>query len=153
MIYFSKMPLKDTKEIWIKKARKVYGDKFDYSKVHYVNSRTKITIICPIHGEFCVTPKHHLRRNCYYCGKKKQSTEEWIKKAQLIHGSQYDYSESKYVNYYTKIRIKCYLHGTFELRSYQHIQKKMGCCKCHPKQKPLKPIFKFTKCKGIVCII
>lgn len=37
---------------FIKQARNVHGDKYDYSKVEYVNSKTKICIICPIHGEF-----------------------------------------------------------------------------------------------------
>ena len=41
-----------TTEIFIKKSREKHGDKYDYSKVDYVNGRTKVCIICPEHGEF-----------------------------------------------------------------------------------------------------
>lgn len=33
----------------------------DYSKVKYFNRQTKVSIICPIHGEFMQTPAHHLK--------------------------------------------------------------------------------------------
>ena len=57
-----------TKEEFIAKAREVHGDKFDYSKVVYVNSMTKVCIICPIHGETYETPSNHLRsRGCLKC--------------------------------------------------------------------------------------
>jgi len=39
-------------EEFIKKAKEVHGDKYDYSKVNYINYNTPVTIICPIHGEF-----------------------------------------------------------------------------------------------------
>ena len=41
-------------------AKETHGDKYDYSKVEYVNSRTKVCIICPIHGEFWQSPAHHI---------------------------------------------------------------------------------------------
>lgn len=37
---------------FIEKAKKVHGDKYDYSLVDYKKSHTKIKILCPIHGEF-----------------------------------------------------------------------------------------------------
>lgn len=42
-------------------AKKVHGDKYDYSKVTYINNRTKVCIICPEHGEFWQTPYSHLK--------------------------------------------------------------------------------------------
>ena len=39
-------------EIFIRKAKAVHGNIYDYSKVNYVNSRTKVCIICSKHGEF-----------------------------------------------------------------------------------------------------
>ena len=54
---------------FIEKARQIHGDKYDYSKVEYVNTKTKVCIICPEHGEFWMTPKHHLNScGCYECG-------------------------------------------------------------------------------------
>ena len=53
---------------FISKARLIHGDKYDYSKVHYVNSRTKVCIICPVHREFWQTPNDHLSgRGCMNC--------------------------------------------------------------------------------------
>ena len=49
-----------SKEEFIKKAREVHKDKYDYSKVEYVNDCTKITIHCPEHGNFVQTPNSHL---------------------------------------------------------------------------------------------
>ena len=58
-----------TKEEFIEKARQVHGDKYDYSKVEYKNNKTKICIVCPIHGEFWQRPNDHLNgRGCDKCG-------------------------------------------------------------------------------------
>lgn len=55
-------------EEFIQKARKVYGDFCDYSKVEYVNSDTKVCIICPEHGHFWQTPYDHITgSNCPLC--------------------------------------------------------------------------------------
>jgi hypothetical protein len=64
-------------EEFIGKARKIHGDKYDYSKVNYINNRTKVCIICPIHGEFWQTPKEHLNKcGCFKCGKIKRSNSK-----------------------------------------------------------------------------
>lgn len=52
------MRKKMTTEEFIAKAREVHGDKYDYSKVNYINNSTKVIIICPIHGEFEQTDCH-----------------------------------------------------------------------------------------------
>jgi len=39
-----------TTDEFIKKAREVHGDRYDYSKVEYVNSTSKIRIVCHKHG-------------------------------------------------------------------------------------------------------
>ena len=59
-----------TTEEFISKARLVHGDKYDYSKVEYVNSRVKVCIICPTHGEFYQFPSAHLYGyGCLKCPK------------------------------------------------------------------------------------
>ena len=61
-----------TTEEFIKKARAVHGDKYDYSKVEYVNNLTKVCIVCPEHGYFFQNPIVHLNgHECSECGKKK----------------------------------------------------------------------------------
>jgi hypothetical protein len=50
----------ETKEDFIKKAKKVHKNKYDYSKVNYINSEVLVTIICPLHGEFNQRTCSHL---------------------------------------------------------------------------------------------
>jgi len=65
-----------TTEEFIKKAREVHGDKYDYSKVEYVNSQTDVCIICPIHGEFMQRPSHHTTgRGCRKCASEINATK------------------------------------------------------------------------------
>ena len=106
---------KTKNEIFIEKAKKVHGDKYDYSKVNYIDSKTKICIICPEHGEFWQTPSSHLRkRGCPFCANNiKYTNEKFIEKASAIHHNRYDYSKTKYVNNKTKVCIICPEHGEF----------------------------------------
>ena len=69
------MRRKDT-EWFINEARKIHGDKYDYSKAVYTNNKTKVCIICPIHGEFYQTPKNHVtnKQGCPQCGKEYAQT-------------------------------------------------------------------------------
>ena len=56
-------------EHFTKRSIEVHGDKYDYSKVDYVNSDTKVTITCREHGDFEQAPKHHyIGRGCPVCG-------------------------------------------------------------------------------------
>jgi len=128
-------PVYDT-ESFITEAKKIYGDKYDYSKVIYIDSHTKVIIICPIHGEFWQTPNNHLRgRGCYHCGRetsaKKQSlsTQQFIDKAQTIHGDKYDYSKVSYTNNHTEVCIICKKHGEFWQKPLKHLSGH-GCPKC-----------------------
>ena len=120
-----------TKEEFIEEARIVHGDKYDYSKVQYVNGSTKVTIICPEHGEFQQRPTQHKRgQGCPLCsGNVKLTTEEFIKSAREVHGDKYDYSKVKYVNGTTKVTIICPEHGEFLQSPGTHIQGQ-GCPKC-----------------------
>lgn len=64
------MSKKLTTEQFIEKAKNVHGDKYDYSKSTYINSTTKLKIVCPTHGEFLQLPANHLSTNgCYKCGR------------------------------------------------------------------------------------
>jgi len=125
-----------TKEIFIEKARKVHGDKYDYSKVEYINSQTKVCIICPEHGEFWQEPSAHLRGYCCpKCGNfnrgryKRFNKVDFIQKAKEVHGNKYDYSKVEYVNAQTKICIICPEHGEFWQIPMGHL-KGEGCPKC-----------------------
>lgn len=70
-----------TTEEFIERA-KVFHPEYDYSKVVYVNSHTKVCIICPIHGEFWMTPAKHLSgQKCPKCRGKYTTKEDFIKQA------------------------------------------------------------------------
>lgn len=58
-----------TKEEFIKKAQIVHRNRYDYSKVEYINNQTPVEIVCPTHGTFMQRPSNHLRGNgCPQCG-------------------------------------------------------------------------------------
>ena len=106
-----------TTDEFIAEARKVHGEKYDYSKTNYVNACTKVIIICPEHGEFLQEPHSHLRGGgCPECAKIRRAqgdrpmrltTDEFIRRAKAIHGDEYDYSETIYKNSSTKVLVKC----------------------------------------------
>lgn len=122
---------KYTTESFIQKAREVHGDKYDYSKVEYKNSHTEVCIICPKHGEFWQKPSGHLSGyGCAQCaGNAKLSTEDFIKKAKMVHGLKYGYSKVKYVNRTAAVCIICPKHGSFWQGADLHL-KGCGCPFC-----------------------
>ena len=88
----------DTKE-FIKKANQVHGNKFNYSKVEYHRSSTKVTITCREHGEFIQRAANHLMGiGCPDCGaesshaSQRLTQEEFIAQARQVHSEKYDYS-------------------------------------------------------------
>lgn len=124
---------RSTREDFINKSRGMHGSKYDYSKVEYKNSTTKVCIVCPIHGEFFQTPSSHLRGSgCPSCGSTKLTVNEFIKRAKKVHGDKYDYSKVEYKNGATKVCIICKEdgHGEFFQRPYDHISRGCGCRKC-----------------------
>lgn len=125
------MAKKLTKEEWIEKARKVHGDKYDYSLVDYNGSKEYVTIICPIHGKFEQRAGNHLKYGCSKCaGNSKITKEEFIERASKIHNNKFDYSKVGYFdNIRDKITIICPIHGEFQQRVEDHM-KGCGCNKC-----------------------
>ena len=126
-----------TTEEWIASARKVHDNKYDYSKVKYINANTKVCIICPKHGEFWQTPSSHLKGcGCPKCSadnlreRYTSTKEEFIEKAHEVHKEKYDYSKVKYVNCETKVCIICPEHGEFWQKPVSHTQG-CGCPKCN----------------------
>ena len=132
---------KDSTETFIAKARKIHGDKYDYSKVKYIKSNEKVCIICPKHGEFWTTPNWHLTgRGCPECGKEISTTcnllseEEFIKRAKEKHGDKYDYSKVVYKGGKTKVCIICPEHGEFWQSPHEHMNGR-GCPECGKKRR------------------
>lgn len=129
--------LRRTREEFIDKAKQIHGDKYDYSKVNYVNDSTKICIICPEHGEFWQTPNAHVSGSgCVFCGFKKtsmsktKSYDEFLNEAIKKHNNKYSYDINTYTNRHTKMRIICPKHGEFWQKPGNHLQGQ-GCPFCN----------------------
>ena len=125
-----------TKEEFISKARKVHGNQYDYSKVDYISSHTKVCIICPIHGEFMQTPNDHLnKRGCRQCGiikthnEQRKNIESFILEANRVHNYKYDYSLVDYKSAKEKVKIICPTHGVFLQSPDSHLREH-GCPQC-----------------------
>ena len=132
----------DTKE-FIEKAEKIYGNKYDYSKVEYKNNKTKVYIIChekdefgKEHGGFWQRPNDHL--SGYECKKCKNkaipTTDEWVLRAKKKHGNKYNYSKVNYVNANTKVCVICTEHGEFWQTPNNHLNGN-GCPLCNSNNK------------------
>jgi Zn ribbon nucleic-acid-binding protein len=122
---------------WITKARMVHGNKYDYSKSVYIGSNKKITITCPIHGDFETYANCHISRGdgcpkCTSISKSKAlrlTSEEFIKRLKNIYGDFYDYSEVNYSGIRSEIILICPIHGKF-IRKADSLLKGRGCPKC-----------------------
>lgn len=121
---------------FITRANTIHNNKYDYSKSVYVNSKTKLIITCPIHGDFEQTPEKHIRGSqCKECarisgGKRKsKTTEQFITEARQVHGDKYNYDKSVYTGANKKLIITCPEHGDFEQFASGHLRGS-GCIKC-----------------------
>lgn len=123
------------KDTFIERARKVHGNAYDYSKVEYVNNKTKVKIICPVHGEFLQDPHNHLKgKGCPKCAKNAKMTQaEYIERAKMVHNDKYDYSLVHYIKNADKIKIICPDHGIFEQEANSHLMG-IGCPYCGREQ-------------------
>ena len=139
-IIVEKYNTKDEKtKVFIRKALKVHGNWYDYSKVEYKNANTKVTIICPIHGDFEQRPDCHIMRKhgCPKCARKangdrcRKTRERFIEEATKVHNGKYNYDKVNYIDAHTKVVITCPIHGDFEQTPDNHVSRKRGCPKCN----------------------
>lgn len=109
-------------EEFIKRARKIHGDKYDYSKVKYVNGQTKVTIICPIHGEFQQTAERHiLGQGCKLCKESKleRSTDLFLTNNNI------QFEREKRFSWLGQKRLDFYIpqfNAAIECQGLQHFQ-------------------------------
>lgn len=115
----------------LRNFRVCHGNKYDYSRVSYVNAHTKVCIVCPTHGDFWQTPSNHYKRGCPGCkyDKMRSTLEDFLPKAREVHGDKYDYSRVDYKDTRTKVIILCPTHGEFNQTPAAHVYGK-GCTQC-----------------------
>lgn len=125
-----------TQEEFIERGRKLFDNKYDYSIVEYKNLKTKVKIICPVHGVFEQQPSCHLQGwGCVKCGNERQlhTLEHFIARAREVHGNKYSYDNAHYIGSYKPITITCPKHGDFTQRASAHIEGE-GCPACKHSQ-------------------
>lgn len=123
---------------FLRKAILKHGKKFDYSLVEYVNSTTKIKIICPVHGIIEQSPSSHLHKlcGCRDCGfeyrykSRTKNTDEFIQQANIIHDFKFDYSKVEYVHGKRHVIIICKNGHEFKQTPNSHL-KGFGCPNCY----------------------
>lgn len=124
--------LRNSQDDIIARFRETHGDRYKYDKVVYAGSNHKVTVGCPIHGDFQQTVSAHIKGSgCTKCAIENQTltTQEFISQAIVKHGDKYDYSQATYVNTQTKVTIICLQHGSFEQSAGNHL-KGNRCPKC-----------------------
>lgn len=120
--------------VFIDKSKNIHNNLYDYSLVEYINSKTKVKIICKKHGIFHQRPDSHVSGfGCSKCAIYEKGNlfrkNLDLEKISNIHNNRYDYSLVNYINNRTKIKIICQTHGVFEQSPYSHY-KGMGCYLC-----------------------
>ena len=124
-------------EEFLNRISSIHGDKYGFSKTVYGNTRTRVTLTCPVHGDFEILPSNLLAgRGCKKCGhdKLRKTQEIFISELKSIHGDKYTYDKVVYTSDAKKVIVTCPLHGDFEIRP-NDILKGVGCSKC--RNKPL----------------
>lgn len=130
-----------TTEEFIRRAKEVHGDKYDYSLVDYNGEKVKVKIVCKIHGVFEITPYNHIHGyGCPFCsGCAELTTENFQKKVRFLYGEKFDVSDviidknSKK----EKVSVICNTCGkTFEVNPYVFTSTRQGgkCPHCRNEQ-------------------
>ena len=115
---------------FIEKANIIHNGKYNYNNISYVNAMTKVTIVCPKHGEFQMTPMAHLMgQGCPKCSGRGLNTDEVIQLFKEKHGDRYDYSKVAFTRMHDKVCIICREHGEFWQEPSKHLLGQ-GCPKC-----------------------
>jgi len=134
--------LNKIKTNYLKKAALVHGDTYEYDMSTYIDSKTKMKIICSEHGSFPQSPNVHTsqKSGCPECGRDKRSNsmrmplDEYVSRCNGIHDSKYNYDNIVYKNNSSIIDIICPIHGEFRQEAKAHIEGS-GCPKCYYKNK------------------
>jgi hypothetical protein len=123
------MSVRTTLNDFLKRAREVHGDRYDYSQVNYQGMKSKVTIVCPDHGPFDQSPQKHLAgQRCRKCAGYLDG-DTFIVEAGKVHDNKYDYSLIKFSKMTSKVTIRCPEHGPFSQMPFLHLDGQ-GCPGC-----------------------
>lgn len=134
---------------YFEKVSEIHGGKYDYSKSVYERMNSKITVVCPVHGEFSISANHHYYRKqgCGLCeaeakkerilnyrhlssqAKINNTGKDFFDKCREVHGGKYIYPNQEYRGAKEKVTAVCPLHGEFQQAAWAHLSGK-GCFEC-----------------------
>jgi hypothetical protein len=94
-------------QMFLEKAKELYGDKYDYSQVHFINENYKVSILCPLHGEFWITPYKHITEKCGCPFCKQAALEKCIE--DILINNQIEYIHQKHFKWLGRQMLDFYL--------------------------------------------
>ena len=116
-----------TTESFIGEAKEIYGDRYDYSKVDYKNREHRVTIVCPVHGDFQVYAREHLDgKGCPKCEK----GDKFLLKLKEKFGDKFGLDEFVYESSTMPVTLICPIHGAFSRLPHQILNSSQGCPEC-----------------------
>lgn len=139
------MAKKISSEEFITRSNNIHNNKYDYSKVEYVNNKTKVCIICPEHGEFWQTPKNHLLgQGCPICGEeiarncKRNDYQKFIDRFINTFGdiAEFPYINDEYENKNSIITYVCKKCGKTHKKVASYIFANKTICECYRVKEP-----------------
>ena len=129
--------VKLTKDSFVKRAEQIHGDKYDYSKVDYINSKKHVVITCLKHGDFRQTPSRHLLGcGCPLCEKEMRKNRPNYKQRKPLQGvgildidtsTHIDNATAKAYNAWSAMILRCYTKKSSLREKYSAY---LGCYVC-----------------------
>lgn len=154
-------------EEYIRRATEAHNGYYTYERTEFFNTTQPITVTCPKHGDFTISPNNHLysEQGCPACGsisrghrkdpkaagrivadgKIASHALKFEEEARKVHGDAYDYSKSVYRGRKQLVEIVCPKHGSFHQRAEHHLYRAQGCPECsHHRSKGESAIVEFV---------
>lgn len=119
-----------TQKAFEDRTRELFGDRWDLAEAKYVNNVTKVKLGCKQHGTFEQSPSSLFQGKvgCPICNRKGMTLAERL--GEVSPNSQWKYTSTKYVDYYTPVEIECVEHGLFRQMLDSHLKGYVGCPRC-----------------------
>lgn len=132
-----KNPKRD-KEYYVKMAKTIHGDVYNYDEYEYTGYMNKGKILCEKHGYFYMSMDNHVRRKngCRKCANEKTCSDnkitniEFLNRCVEIHNNKYILDKVKYISMRDSVIVGCEKHGYWET-SAQLFIRGCGCPKCN----------------------
>jgi len=129
-----------SKEKFIEKARKIFGNKYEYDLENYKTLKSTIIIKCPYHKDIFMVAENHLKSNtgCKACSIKirkykplgiEMTIFEFRKELRKRYGTIYNLDNITYTKDAKYTTIGCKKHGNVKVNIRKLINGR-GCTKC-----------------------